>query len=239
MAGNMGNMFHYPPQTPRDWQRQLRQLRLHRQQQPAGRQMGTRGIEGEQGQPLSPDDFQGGFQGQQPDDGIQGQVGPQQNADLTQPNDVTPQEKAVLRGVLDILKEGRVALSTGDTDELMVQRLTAAQAYLCGFMEAKGQQELGAYLATIPPLSTRGIVDDGEYDEMIDGLEQFLDPETRSILGAVLRAGGQVAWNAGKKVAGKVTMKGVKRVAKDVGTNLGASAIWDAGKAGFNRLRNR
>jgi hypothetical protein len=164
---------------------------------PMPRHMGTRGIEGEQGQ--------------QPGVGVQGQVGPQQDVGVPEGSDITPQEKAVLRGALDILKEVRVALTRGATDEmdelggemdeLMEQRQTAAQAYLCGFLEAKGQQELGGYLETLPPLSTRGIVDEGEYDEMIDTLEQLVDPETRilPVLGAIaVSAAGSALWDISK-----------------------------------------
>jgi hypothetical protein len=155
---------------------------------------GTRGIEGEQGQQPGV-----GFQG-----GFQGQVGPQQGLGMAQPSDITPQEKTVLRGVLDILKETRVALTRGVSDEMddvMEQRQTAAHAYLCGFMEAKGQQELGEYISTIPPVSTRGVVDEGEYDEMIDTLEQLAAPETRilPVLGGIaVSAAGSALWDVSK-----------------------------------------
>jgi hypothetical protein len=92
-------------------------------------------------------------------------------------------------------------------DELMEQRQTAAQAYLCGFLEAKGQQELGGYLETIPPLSTRGVVDDGEYDEMIDSLEQLLSAETRilPVLGAIaVSAAGSALWDVVKPTKKKI-----------------------------------
>ncbi|HVG60553.1 MAG TPA: hypothetical protein VNA24_18485 [Hyalangium sp.] len=178
--------------------------------------IGTRGIEGEQGQ--QPGGFQGGFQGQQPggefQGGFQGQQpggefqggfqGQQQDFGMTQPTDITPQEKMVLRGVLDILKETRAALTrsvSDETDDVTEQRQTAAQAYLCGFMEAKGQQELGEYISTIPPVSTRGVVDAGEYDEMIDSLEQLVDPETRilPVLGAIaVSAAGSALWDVSK-----------------------------------------
>jgi hypothetical protein len=58
-----------------------------------------------------------------------------------------------MRSMLDILKQGREAMASGMLDELDLQRLTAAHAYLSGFLEARGLGELGAFLGTIPPPS--------------------------------------------------------------------------------------
>jgi hypothetical protein len=181
-------------------------------QQPGGEFQG--GFQGQQ----PGGEFQGGFQGQQPGGEFQGQVGPQQGLGMTQPTDITPQEKMVLRGVLDILKETRAALTRSVSDEMddvTEQRQTAAQAYLCGFMEAKGQQELGEYLSTIPPVSTRGVVDAGEYDEMIDTLEQLVDPETRilPVLGAIaVSAAGSALWDISKGPLKRGAKKLVRKI---------------------------
>ncbi|MCY1079153.1 hypothetical protein [Archangium lansingense] len=170
--------------------------------------MGTRGAGGAQGQQPGV-----GFQGQQPGVGFQGQVGPQQGVGMTQPGDINAQEKMVLRGVLDILKECRVALTRGaddEMDELMEQRQTAAQAYLSGFLEAKGQQEVGGYLSTIPPLSTRGVADDGEYDDMIDDLEGLLNDETRGFWSVA----APIIWDAAKIAARSKTGQEIGRKVK-------------------------
>jgi len=66
---------------------------------------------------------------------------------------LSPQEKAVLRHMLDILKQGREPMALGMLDELELQRLTAAHAYISGFLEARGLGELGTFLGTIPPPS--------------------------------------------------------------------------------------
>jgi hypothetical protein len=161
------------------------------QQQPWGGQMGTRGVQGPQVQP-----------GQ-----FQGQVGPQQPGfGMPQPGGIAPQEKAVLREVLNILKEGRVALATGAVDVTVAQRLLAAHAYLSGFLEARGQQELGAYIQTIPPLSTRESAEgDPRYDELVHNLEHVLSDgaETR-FWGALAGAAISVAptlWKKRKTIA--------------------------------------
>jgi hypothetical protein len=103
---------------------------------------------------------------------------------------IAPQEKAVLREVLNILKEGRVALATGVVDVTVAQRLTAAHAYLSGFLEARGQQEMGAYIQTIPPLSTRdSALGDPEFDEALENLELSLSEgaETRFGFGSLIK----------------------------------------------------
>ncbi|HSP78222.1 MAG TPA: hypothetical protein VLQ93_06815 [Myxococcaceae bacterium] len=153
------------------WQQQMPQgvgQQQPWQQQPWQQQMGTRGVEGQQVQP-----------GQ-----FQGQMGQQQQAGfgMPQPGGIAPQEKEVLKEVLNILKEGRAALATGAVDPLVVQRLTGAHAYICGYLEAKGQQELGAYVRTIPRVSARDSAQgDPRFDEMVDNFERALSegPETR------------------------------------------------------------
>ncbi len=185
-----------------------------RQQQPLGGQMETRGA--------------GGTQDQQPGGEFQGQIGPQEGSGMTQATEITPQEKIVLRGVLDILKEYRVAMARGaddESDELMEQRQTAAQAYLSGFLEAKGQQEVGGYLSTIPPLSTRGVVDDGEYDDMLDDLEGLLNDETRGGWGqTAFSVLVPIAWDAAK-------MAGQSQAGRKVGRKV-KSGI----KSGIRRI---
>ncbi|HSP78221.1 MAG TPA: hypothetical protein VLQ93_06810 [Myxococcaceae bacterium] len=118
---------------------------------------------------------------------------------------IVPQEKEVLKEVLSILKEGRAALATGNIDPLVAQRLTGAHAYLCGFLEAKGQQELGAYVSTIPPVSTReSALGDPQFDDALEGLERALSEgaETRgwgSFLGKVVEMAPTI-YKAGRKV---------------------------------------
>jgi len=211
MAESMGLQFFAPP-NPYHWQ-----------QQPMSGQVGTRGIGGEQVQPLSPGDFQGqqgGFQGQpqvgfqgQPQVGFQGQVGPQQGYGVPQSVNLLPHEKVVLRGVLDILKEGRMAMASEALDGLSAQRLTAAHAYLSGFLEAKGLGELGSFIKTIPPPATRGGITDGRYDQMLSNLEGILNdsPETRF-------------WGVAARVAGQIIISGA------------GSALWDATKAAYKRI---
>ncbi|MCY1079151.1 hypothetical protein [Archangium lansingense] len=102
-------------------------------------------------QPLSPSDFHDlgpGGPTQTPALPLQwGGPGAQERASLS------PQEKAVLRHMVDILKQGREPMASGMLDELDLQRLTAAHAYISGFLEARGLGELGAFLGTIPPPS--------------------------------------------------------------------------------------
>jgi hypothetical protein len=216
MAESMGPQSFAPP-NPEYWRRQ-------QQQQPGGGQWwgqaGTRGVEGPQAQPgqfqgqMGPQAQPGQFQGQmgpqfQPGQ-FQGQMGPQQPGfGMPQPGGLGPQEKSVLSEVLNILKEGRAAMATGAVDPLVVQRLTAAHAYLSGFLEARGQQELGAYIQTIPPLSTRDSrLGDQRFDEMLDGLENVLSEgaETRfgwSDIGKVFQKVVHAAptiWKAGQEV---------------------------------------
>ncbi|MCY1079152.1 hypothetical protein [Archangium lansingense] len=184
MAQSRGPQVFAPP-NPYYWQ----------QQQNWGGQVGTRGVGGQQGQPLSPEDFgapgqpgvQGqpgvGFQGQQPGVGVQGQMGPQQGVGMPEqvPVNLSPQEKEALRGALDILKEGRAALAMGSLEGPVAQRVTAAHAYVSGFLEARGIGELGGYVSTIPPVSTRGsAIDDPEYDQMIDEFDGFLGNDTQT-----------------------------------------------------------
>ncbi|HSP78220.1 MAG TPA: hypothetical protein VLQ93_06805, partial [Myxococcaceae bacterium] len=108
-----------------------------------------------------------------------------------------------------ILKEGRAALATGAVDPLVVQRLTGAHAYICGFLEARGQQELGAYVRAIPSVSTRDSrLGDPQFDEMLDGLERVLSEgaETRMAWSDVNRVFEKVlkvapiVWRAGQDV---------------------------------------
>jgi len=209
----------FAPPNPYYWQ----------QQQNWGGQMGTRSVGGQQ--PLSPGEFSiqgqpgvrgqpgGGFQGQQPGVGLQGQMGPQQGQQpgggfqgqqpgvglqgqmgqqpgLGVPEQVqvnlSPQEKVALRGALDILKEGRAALASGSLEGPVAQRLTAAHAYVSGFVEARGLAELGGYLSTIPQVSTRGSdIDDPEYDQMLDEFDGFLadDSQTRFPWGLAVPVG--------------------------------------------------
>ena len=131
-------------------------------------------------QPLSPNDFQG--PGVQPHQvpplpqqwggpGVQphqvppppqqwgGPGGPQEPASLS------PQETAVMRGMLNVLRQGRDAMNSGMLDGTELQRLTAAHAYLAGFFEARGMGELGAFLRTIPPPSPGNTgAGDGRYN---------------------------------------------------------------------------
>jgi hypothetical protein len=171
------------------------------QQQPMVGQMGTRGVGVEQEQPLSP----GGFQGQ---------VGPQQGHGVPQSVNLLPHEKVALKGVLDILKEGRMAMASEALDGLSAQRLTAAHAYLSGFLEAKGLGELGSFIKTIPPPATRGGITDGRYDQMLNNLEGILNdsPETRF-------------WGVAARVAGQIIISGA------------GSALWDATKTAYKRIR--
>lgn len=144
----------------------------YQQQNPDG-QMGTRGVGGPQGQP-------GGVQGPPP--GIQGQVEPQPGFDMSEqvPVNLSPQEKLVLQEALGILKEGRAALASGGLEGEMAQRLTAAHAYVSGFLEARGLGELGGYVSTIPPVTTRGASVEPEYDQLVDDFEGFLSDETQT-----------------------------------------------------------
>ncbi len=203
MAENIGAQFvspqYWPQQIPQGWWQQ------QQQQQPWGGQMGTRGLEGQQ---------LGGVQGQQPmgvQGGLQGQVGmPQAGFGMPQQvGGIAPHERAVLRGVLDILREGRVALASGAIDAQVAQRLTGAHAFLCGFLEGKGQAELGSFLRTIPPLTTRGsVLGDPQYDDMVNGLEAILSEgaETRFGFGDVFKVFKKVVdaapsiWKAGREI---------------------------------------
>ena len=164
------------------------------QQQPMVGQMGTRGVGVEQEQPLSP----GGFQGQ---------VGPQQGHGVPQSVNLLPHEKVALKGVLDILKEGRMAMASEALDGLSAQRLTAAHAYLSGFLEAKGLGELGSFIKTIPPPTTRGAeLGDPQYDQMIDNFDQFLSNggQTRFPWGLAIAAAPHV-WSLSRKIYKKAT----------------------------------
>jgi len=107
-------------------------------------QMPMRDMRPQPVQPLSPSDFNLPEQVEQPPGSPLPQPGMQGLLPLS------PQEKAVLRGMLDILKEGRTAMASGTLDELTAQRLMAAHAYLSGFLEARGLGELGTFLGTIP-----------------------------------------------------------------------------------------
>jgi len=42
------------------------------------------------------------------------------------------------------------------------------------------EQEVGGYLQTLPPQSTRGVADDGESDDMLDDLEGLLSNESQT-----------------------------------------------------------
>jgi hypothetical protein len=116
------------------------------------------------------------------------------------PVNLSPQEKVALQQALDILKEGRVALASGSVEGLVAHRLTAAHAYVSGFLEAKGLGELGDFLSTIPQVSTRGsAIDDPEYDQMLDEFDGFLadNSQTRFPFGPAITVGiplAQLAW---------------------------------------------
>jgi hypothetical protein len=101
-------------------------------------------------QPLSPGDF-----GLPVPAGPQPGNGPQEAPGL---GGLSPGEKEVLRGMLDVLKQGRTAMASGAVDGVMAQRLTAAHAYVSGFLEAKGMGELGAFLRAMPPPMAMGDV---------------------------------------------------------------------------------
>jgi hypothetical protein len=98
-------------------------------------------------QPLSPNDFQGpGAPPQAPH--LPRQWG---GPGTPEPDFLSPEEKRVMRGMLNVLKQGREAMNAGMLDGVELQRLTAAHAWLAGFCEARGMGELGAFLMTIPP----------------------------------------------------------------------------------------
>ncbi len=179
MVENIGAQFVSPQHY---WQQQMQQGGW--QQQLWGGQMGTRGAD------------------------IQGQVGQQQpGLGMPQQVNLSPHEKAVLRCALDFLKEGRVALATGVVDPQVAQRLTAAHAFLCGFLEARGLGEPGAYLRSIPQARTLGTVSgDPRYDQFVDNFEQFLrnEGQTRFAWGALIGA-IPVAIDAAKWIYKKAT----------------------------------
>ncbi|MCY1079154.1 hypothetical protein [Archangium lansingense] len=61
------------------------------------------------------------------------------------------------------------------------------------------EQVVGGYLSTIPPLSTRGVVDDGESDELLDDLEGLLSDESQTrFIGLPIRV-GRWLWREAKK----------------------------------------
>ena len=191
------------------------------QQQPWNGQVGTRSIGGQQAQPLSPADFGapnqlGGFRG--PPGGGQGQLGQQPGVGMPEQEQVnlSPQEKTALHAALEILKEGRAALASGVAEGPVIQRLTAAHAYVSGFLEAKGIEELGEYLGTIPQVTTRGTpMEDPEYDQVLDEFESFLTDESQTQTRGGWGKLGKVAWKIAKKhgprVAGEVAEYGERR----------------------------
>jgi hypothetical protein len=188
MVGNVGAQPF--AQNPYYWQQQVPPWMMGQQQPFAGGMgMGTRGVGEQQGQPLSPTDF--GVAGQA--GGIPGQVGQQfptmqQQPGMQGPAMLSQQDRVALRGVLDILKEGRAALASGEISGEVAQRLTAGHSYLAGFLEAKGLAQLGTFIQSLPPLTTRGsLTEDPEYDEMVDELERVLNGqvvETRGLFSA-------------------------------------------------------
>ncbi len=112
--------------------------------------------------PLSPSDFHGpGVQQHQAPPVPRQWSGPGGEA----PSFLSPHETAVMRGMLDVLRQGREAMAAGRLDGMELQRLTAAHAYLSGFFEARGMGELGAFLRTIPPPSPGSVgPGDGRYN---------------------------------------------------------------------------
>lgn len=104
----------------------------------------------EPARPLSPSDFH--------ESGVPSQVPPlprqwgRPEAQASAP--LSPREMAVMRGMLNILKQGREAMASGMLDGMELQRLTAAHAYLSGFFEARGLGELGTFLQAIPPVGS-------------------------------------------------------------------------------------
>jgi hypothetical protein len=129
---------------------------------------------------------------------------------------LSPQEKTALHAALEILKEGRAALASGVAEGPVIQRLTAAHAYVSGFLEAKGIEELGEYLGTIPQVTTRGTpMEDPEYDQVLDEFESFLTDESQTQTRGGWGKLGKVAWKIAKKhgprVAGEVAEYGERR----------------------------
>jgi hypothetical protein len=173
-----------------------------------GMGMGTRGV-GEQ--------QVGGFQGQ-----VEQQFPTPQQPGVAGPAMLSPQDRVALRGVLDILKEGRAALASGEVSEEVAQRLTAAHSYLAGYLEAKGLAQLGTFIQSLPPLTTRGVTGDVRYDQMVDGLEALVsDGDTRgwgSLVSGAIRA---VPWSKVGSTVGQVVI------------SAGGGALWDAAKRGY------
>jgi hypothetical protein len=203
------------------------------QGQAGGVQGQVGGFQGQQGQLGSIQGQPGGFQGQQGQlggfqgqlggvqgqfGGAQGQLGQQQGVGMPEQAQVslTQQEKMALQAALEILKEGRAALASGVVEGPVIQRLTAAHAYVAGFLEAKGIEELGEYLATIPQVTTRGTpIEDPEYDQLLDEFEGFLGDESQTMTRGGWGKLGKMAWKIAKKhgprVAGEVAEYGERR----------------------------
>jgi hypothetical protein len=111
-----------------------------------------------------------------------------------------------LRRALDIVKQGRGALASGNVTTVDGYRMLAAFAYVSGFLEARGYDQLGAFLTTIPAPSTST---SSELDQFINRAEALLSGDTRmgpaAVAGWILiGAAGNALWDGVKWAASKL-----------------------------------
>jgi len=116
---------------------------------------------------------------------------------------LSPEEKAALQSTLAILKEGREAIAKNQFNGLSGYRSLAACAYLSGFLEAKGMEEVGQFVKSIPPAKAGGAGGAQDYDQLIQGVESMLsdEPATRGKGKAIGKILAKVPWEKVGRVA--------------------------------------
>jgi hypothetical protein len=97
---------------------------------------------------------------------------------------LSPEEKATLQRVLAILKEEREGIAKNQFSGMSGYRMLAACAYLSGFLEAKGIDEVGSFVKSIPS-GQDGAGGNQDYDDLVQGVEGLLSGQqgTRGIGG--------------------------------------------------------
>ncbi|MBN1206189.1 MAG: hypothetical protein JXB05_14825 [Myxococcaceae bacterium] len=175
------------------------------QQGMLGQQQGVPGM-----QPSELGNVPGGFQAQLPFQGFQQGVPGMQQGLRQQGVSLSEADKAALKPVLHILKEGRSLLAAGQLSPIHTHRLLAAYAYLSGFLESRGVIEVGTFTRTIPQPEISGAPTENEqFDQLLYSIEALVSgTETR-----------------------------VPPLVVAVGASVAGSAIWEGIKWGYGKIR--
>jgi hypothetical protein len=121
------------------------------------------------------------------------------------PAALSPLERDLLRRALAIVKEGRAAIAARQLSPLDTYRVLAAYAYVAGFLEARGFDQLGAFLTTIPAATSSSSADLDRFIATTDALIEHPDTRLGPLAALAIGVAGCAIWDGIKWVAGKVT----------------------------------